>query len=98
MLQRGMTPFWNVTLRERLAFLEATVPAAIIVPMVSRDYLGFFQNMRERGDAEGLVLKRADSRYIGSYKQSAINPAWVRSKWRAGEAGTTAIDALAATV
>ena len=90
-LMQHRQPLWGVSLRERLALLQSVVPLDRIAPMAVSDYAGFYDAMRPRGDGEGIVLKRADSRYIGSFRQSATNPAWVRCKWRGGEDGCTAI-------
>jgi ATP-dependent DNA ligase len=64
--------------------------------MVCRGYSTFFDAMQDRPEAEGIVLKRRDARYIGSYRSSALNPGWVKCKWRAGEDGMTTIRARAA--
>jgi ATP-dependent DNA ligase len=91
MMQHGSTGLWQVPAIERVRTLHKYVPSDIIAPGVDREYGEFFDNMIERVDAEGVVLKRCDSRYIGSFKSSALNPAWLKCKWRAGEDGMTEI-------
>lgn len=95
-MQIGRLPLWGEPTFERLAMLRTMVPAEWIVPTVAHDYGDFFDAMQGRGDAEGIVLKRREARYIGSFRASALNPGWAKSKWRGGEAGTTLIEPCAA--
>ena len=81
----------------RLDVLYDSVPGWLIVPHSLSTYADFFDIMHdERADAEGIVLKRADARYIGSYRECANNAAWLKCKWRAGEDGQTQIVSAAA--
>ena len=54
-------------------------------------YADFFERVRYQPGIEGIVLKRASSRYIGSIRHCAENPDWLKVKWRAGESGQTRI-------
>jgi ATP-dependent DNA ligase len=90
-MQLGSLALWNQTTAERLSMLQAIAPAGLIAPHTNGDYAAFFDAMSERADAEGIVLKRRDATYIGSYRESANNPGWLKCKWRAGEDGLTAI-------
>ena len=54
-----------------------------------RDYPAFFEYSRTVPGVEGIVLKRCNSRYVGSVRRSVDNPAWLKVRHRAGEAGQT---------
>ena len=90
-MQHGELPLWGLSTSERLEALRKVVPAELIPPMAETDYPQFFDSIRSRADAEGIVLKRRDARYIGSFRQCAQNPGWLRCKWRAGEDGQTIV-------
>ena len=47
-------------------------------------YPAFFDETRDMTGVEGLVLKRADSTYIGSRKKPSTNPGWLKFKHREG--------------
>jgi ATP-dependent DNA ligase len=85
-------PMWTFTTERRFALLHSLLPGEMIVPYATHDYAGFFDAMRNRADAEGIVLKRRDAPYIGSYRQSALNAGWLKCKWRAGEDGLTPLE------
>lgn len=91
LLQWGGVELYSQPADYRLNALRDNAPAALIVPTSTGNYAEFFDSLAERGDAEGVVLKRAGSKYIGSYRGCATNPAWVRCKWRAGEDGRTSL-------
>ena len=96
-MQFGEAPFWGRSTQERLKLLRCIVPGEIVAPTAGGDYADFFDAMQDRGDAEGIVLKRRDARYIGSFRGSALNPGWLKCKWRGGEDGRTAIGRELAT-
>jgi ATP-dependent DNA ligase len=58
-------------------------------PMATSDFGRFYDEAMQRPDAEGIVLKRCTSPFIGSYSKCALNPAWMKCKWRGGEDGRT---------
>jgi ATP-dependent DNA ligase len=87
----GGQPLYSEPVEERFERLIYMLPESLGVPIECHDYEEFFDAMRDRPDAEGIVLKRLGSRYIGSYRESALNPAWLKCKWRAGEDGLTAV-------
>jgi ATP-dependent DNA ligase len=100
-LKFGDSPLWQLRADQRFDILRMNLPAEHIVPMAFVDheivtccsYQNFFDMMREQyPEAEGIVLKRRDSTYIGSPRACADNPAWVKCKWRAGEDGCTVIE------
>ena len=95
-MQLGDEPLWHRNTVDRFDILQKIVPSEWIVPysIVSGPipYQVFFDFMkRNRPDAEGIVLKRLDAKYIGSVRECALNPGWLRCKWRAGEDGRTEI-------
>ncbi len=91
-MELGGRALWRLPVRERVKILRDTVPAELIVPMAEDDYGAFFDAHKHRPDAEGIVLKRLDSHYIGSLRgKSADNRAWTRCKWRLGEDGLTPV-------
>jgi len=75
---------------ERFERASRLVPA-LITPHAESDFAGFFDYHKSRPDAEGIVLKRRTSIYIGSVSTCATNSAWIRCKWRAGESGESPI-------
>lgn len=89
MMQFGNNPMWGWTVERRFSELMRQFKAypSLIVPVTTDDYPAFIAEHRDRPDAEGVVLKRVGSPYIGSVRASADNPAWIRAKWRAGESG-----------
>jgi ATP-dependent DNA ligase len=95
LMQYGRLSLWHLPTAERFAMLRSVVPAEWIVPSLGedaeQDYVAFFDAMRDRPDAEGLVLKCRTAKYIGSFRQSADNPGWLKCKWRAGESGMTKV-------
>lgn len=56
-------------------------------------WVGYFWDYQKEHNplAEGIVLKRRDSLYIGSTTAAAKNPGWVKCKWRAGSSGETPV-------
>lgn len=65
-----------------------------VVPMVTSDFGAFYDKYQNGTDdlslgAEGIVLKHQDSRHVGSVRQCALNPQWIKCKWRSGESGET---------
>lgn len=54
-----------------------------IVPWALSNYSGFYERSKTSPGVEGIVLKRTESPYIGSTRGSAINPHWLKIKWRA---------------
>ena len=103
-MQYGALSLWHLPTAERFAMLRSIVPVEWIVPSLGllgaegaegaeaeQDYAAFFDAMRDRPDAEGLVLKCRTAKYIGSFRQSADNPGWLKCKWRAGESGLTKV-------
>jgi ATP-dependent DNA ligase len=91
LLQWGGVELYSQPATERLDALRRYVTPERIVPTSTGNYAEFFDALAERGDAEGVVLKRGSSKYIGSYRECASNPGWIRCKWRMGETGTTEI-------
>jgi len=91
LLQWGGVELYSQPATERLDALRRYVTPERIVPTSTGNYAEFFDALAERGDAEGVVLKRGSSKYIGSYRECASNPGWIRCKWRAGEDGRTAL-------
>lgn len=57
------------------------------------DYPGFFAAARaaRTEGVEGIVLKRTDSIYCGSYAKCVENPGWKKVKFLGGEDGETVI-------
>lgn len=91
LLQWGGVELYGLSAAERLDALRQHVAPAHIVPTSTGNYAEFFDALAKRGDAEGVVLKRGGSKYIGSYRECATNPAWVRCRWRSGEDGMTSL-------
>lgn len=65
-----------------------------VVPMVTDRFGEFYDKHATNDDAqslgaEGIVLKHRDSRHVGSVRQCALNPQWIKCKWRSGEDGST---------
>lgn len=58
-----------------------------IVPFTLTDYGAFFEHSKTIPGVEGIVLKRTDSKYIGSTRSSVDNPQWMKIKWREGADG-----------
>lgn len=60
----------------------------LVVPFAGSDFREFFDYHKEHTPlAEGIVLKKRDSKLIGSTVACAENPNWIRCKWRAGSSG-----------
>ena len=76
---------------ERFDALRATAPAGLIVPHTLAGYGAFFESSKLDPCTEGVVLKRVDSRYIGSARGCCQNPAWLKVKWRDGAGGNKRI-------
>ena len=76
---------------ERFDALRATAPAGLIVPHALAGYEAFFESSKLDPCTEGVVLKRVDSRYIGSARACRDNPAWLKVKWRDGAGGNKRI-------
>ena len=51
------------------------------------DILEFLLECMDDEDAEGIVLKKLTSRLKGKWNDCAINPLWVKIKWRDGADG-----------
>jgi ATP-dependent DNA ligase len=62
-------------------------PRVHIVAWTLSDYPEFFEHSKTLPGVEGIVLKRTDSKYIGSVRQSVDNPGWMKVKWREGADG-----------
>lgn len=92
-MQIGDQPLWSQPTRERFSALQSLMPAEWIVPCVRAGYEPFFDSIMDRGDAEGIVLKHKDAKYIGSVRQCALNPGWMKCKHRGGESGETILEA-----
>lgn len=58
---------------------------------VKGNLAAFFDHSRTVPGCEGIVLKRAASRYIGSVRECRENPEWLKFKWRGGEDGNLPI-------
>lgn len=71
----------------RFELLKTLVPSELIVGHTLTDYAAFFERTKLDPLTEGVVLKRCDSRYIGSTRGSVDNPGWVKVRYRAGAAG-----------
>jgi ATP-dependent DNA ligase len=93
LLRIGEGEYFGESVRGRWQGLQALAPLAPwIVPATFGDYLGTFDRWQQEIPwAEGIVLKRLDSHYIGSARECALNPGWSRVKWRAGEDGCTPV-------
>jgi ATP-dependent DNA ligase len=102
-MQLGDEPLWGHLATDRFTVLKSWLPCEWIVPYMIPltvipltghiGYQGFFDIMQKlHPEAEGIVLKRLDSKYIGSYAKCADNPGWIKSRWRAGESGETVIN------
>lgn len=96
-MQIGDEPLWGVGFEERYRRLRELVPntsdADEWLVATCEDHLALWETLRREHAtwAEGIVLKRRDSIYIGRREKSADNPAWIRCKWRMGESGTTIV-------
>lgn len=58
-----------------------------IVPWTLNGYPEFFERSKAAPGVEGIVLKRTDSKFIGSTRTSVDNPHWIKVKWRDGADG-----------
>lgn len=100
-------PLWQQSTLERWRILESVVPEWLRVPTDTSgayaalaglpwDYTAFFDEIQSHpiyGQlCEGIVLKAATAKYIGSVRQCALNPGWMKSKWRIGESGQTLVE------
>jgi ATP-dependent DNA ligase len=65
------------------------VPEDLIVPHCKSNYSNFYALSKEDPATEGIVLKRIGARYIGSTRECALNPNWLKVKWRDGSGGQT---------
>lgn len=90
--------YYSSTLMDRLRGLDGILLDMLKVelwdgysyrtPWASRNFRHFWDlHKAEWPLAEGIVFKRPDSKYIGSTKEAAKNPGWVKCKWRAGQDG-----------
>ena len=76
----------EMPLSERWAMLRSIIPCRFIVPCATEDFAGFFESSKRPG-VEGIVLKRLDSRFFGSYRENKVNTGWLKIRWRGGEDG-----------
>lgn len=97
LLELGSASYYTIGAAQRFERLvDVLGPTGLVVPYTRMDPCAFFDAYAPGGpqhmpEAEGIVLKRADSPYLGNVRKSVDNPAWTRCKWRAGEDGLTAI-------
>ena len=84
-------PCWGLRADERFTLLlglHLHIPTAVFD---DRNYRELFLWSKVEPGCEGIVLKRKDSRLIGSVRGSADNPNWLKIKWRDGFDGQTRI-------
>lgn len=82
---------------ERWEYLGDVLPLHR-VPAVHSGFREFYTSSMANGLAEGIVLFKNESRYIGGKQCCATHPGIIKCKWRAGQAGTTAKPPLEATI
>jgi hypothetical protein len=85
----GFHNLWAVAAIDRWGMVQHYFPK-LAVPAVTSAFVQFYyHHQRITPLAEGVVLKRLDSTFIGSTRDNAKNHGWIKCKWRAGESGTT---------
>jgi hypothetical protein len=89
LLEHGDSDFRTTPALERFFELHGRLAGEYVTPAALADFGAFYDASTHRLDAEGIVLKRRDSTHIGSYTKCALNPAWMKCKWRGGEDGRT---------
>jgi ATP-dependent DNA ligase len=84
---RTVAERWGVL--RGLTVLRGHSPFAGIQLVESADanYHSFFNYSKTVPGCEGIVLKKFDSRFIGSTRQCVCNSKWLKIKWRDGEDG-----------
>lgn len=61
----------------------------ILVENTESDYIKFFEESKDDYKYEGIVLKDKDSFLVGNLDRIAVNPLWLKVKWRSGDDGLT---------
>lgn len=69
----------------------ANSPMASLVPCITHGYQEFYEASKALPGAEGIVLKHRQSKFIGSTRNCADNPMWLKCKWREGSDGHRAV-------
>jgi ATP-dependent DNA ligase len=90
-MQYGDTALWGEGTEWRYSLLRSLVPHEMVAPAAGTEYGEFYDAHEGRPDGEGIVLKKTNAKYIGSFRDSALNPGWLKAKWRAGEDGLTSL-------
>lgn len=82
----GLTSLWNDGFRvEDLGSLKE--PFFSVVQRNWSDHKAYYARATQIPWVEGLVLKRLDSKLIGSTKDRAINPSWIKVKYKGSSTG-----------
>lgn len=84
----------NGTALDRWVYLGEVLPLHR-VPAVLSGFREAYNKGMDNSLAEGIVLFKSDSNYIGSKHACAAHPGIIKCKWRAGQAGTTEKKVLA---
>jgi ATP-dependent DNA ligase len=94
MLEIGAESCWSRTADDRrtrlVGMIQRLTPRIRMVEYVDRGYRDFFERSKVPG-CVGIVLKRKDSKLIGSIRNSVDNPNWLKVKWREGFDGQTRV-------
>lgn len=86
---------YGATAAKRLEKLQAAVfpnlSDWVVETWTAGGWRDLFEKSRTLPGCEGIVLKRVNSTLVGRRGESAKNFAWIKCKWREGEAGTTVV-------
>lgn len=94
LIHDGSAWLGQLSAMERFRRLHASVVRQPLVQPVAwsdADYAEFFEESRNDPAWEGVVLKRVDSKYIGSVRGCVDNPAWFKVRYRGGADGQAAV-------
>lgn len=85
----GIPNVWDRIKPEEL--LKQPEPVLTVTHHVEQGFEKYFEFSKTLPWAEGVVLKRLDSKLIGSAKERKENPGWIKVKWRCGSDGHTLV-------